>query len=288
MTRVPPSDQQLAKVRWPLRSAVSGKESGGWRSTGVGEGMEMATVREYTIGDDPRRINWTATARTGSLHVVVPIAERSLSSVVAVDTTGSMATGSVRTKIETALEVVDTVSKVACRHSDRFELLVAGDSIRRTPIRQGKSALKNAQSILETVVASGEGRFSESILQSLRNRPGLLIAVSDWRLDSDREALKRCSELVETIAIRVVDPTERDLPNAGLITLQNPETGRQMLLDTGDPKVRELFSEAARDLDADFRSKSRLCRMVIEITTAGDHGGAQVLDQLLLNTRRRR
>ena len=288
MTSVPPSDQQLAKVRWPLKSAVLGKDSGGWRSTGAGEGMEMATVREYTIGDDPRRINWTATARTGSLHVVVPIAERSLSTVVAVDTSGSMATGSFRTKIDTALEAVDTVSKLASRHSDRFELLVVGETVRRTPIRQGKSALKNAETLLETVVASGEGKFSESILRSLRGRPGLLIAVSDWRLDSDREALRLCSELVETIAIRVMDPTELELPNAGLITLQNPESGQQMLLDTGDPSVRERFSLAARELDADYRSKSRGCRLVIDVSTSGAHGGTQVLEQLLQNKRSRR
>ena len=268
--------------------AVFGKDSGGWRSTGGGEGMEMATVREYAIGDDPRRINWTATARTGLLHVVVPIAERSLSTLVAIDTTGSMSTGSYRSKIDIALEVADTVSRVASRHSDRFELLVAGDTIRRTPIRQGKGALKYAQAILETVVASGEGRFSESIMRSIHSRPGLLIAISDWRLAADRESLRRCSELVETIAIRVIDPTERELPHSGLITLQNPETGKQILLDTGDHSVRELFSSAARNLDEDFLNKARGCRMIIDVTTSDVHGGIQVLEQLLQNNRRRR
>lgn len=288
MTRVPPSDRQLAKVRWPLRNAVVGKDAGGWRSTGAGEGMELATVREYANGDDPRRINWTATARTGTLHVVVPIAERSLFTVVAVDTTGSMATGSSRSKIDLALEAVDTVARVASRHSDRFELLAVGGTVRRTPTRQGRSALKNAQAILETTVAAGEGQFAESILNSLRGRPGLLIAVSDWRLPGDRLALRQCSELVETIAIRVVDPAERSLPAVGLVTAQNPETGQQMLLDTGDGKLRKLFAAAARELDDDFKLMSSGCRISIEISTSGDHGGTQVLEQLLQNTRRRR
>jgi len=288
VTRVPPSDRQLAKVRWPLRNAVVGKDAGGWRSTGAGEGMELATVREYANGDDPRRINWTATARTGTLHVVVPIAERSLFTVVAVDTTGSMATGSSRSKIDLALEAVDTVARVASRHSDRFELLAVGGTVRRTPTRQGRSALKNAQAILETTVAAGEGQFAESILNSLRGRPGLLIAVSDWRLPGDRLALRQCSELVETIAIRVVDPAERSLPAVGLVTAQNPETGQQMLLDTGDGKLRKLFAAAARELDDDFKLMSSGCRISIEISTSGDHGGTQVLEQLLQNTRRRR
>lgn len=288
MSRVPPSDRQLAKVRWPLRNAVVGKDAGGWRSTGAGEGMELATVREYANGDDPRRINWTATARTGTLHVVVPIAERSLFTVVAVDTTGSMATGSTRSKIDLALEAVDTVARVASRHSDRFELLAVGETVRRTPTRQGRSALKNAQAILGTVVAAGEGRFADAMLNSLRGRPGLLIAVSDWRLPADRQALRQCSELVETIAIRVVDPAERLLPAIGLVTVQNPETGQQMLLDTSDGKLRERFAAAARELDDEFKLMSSGCRIVIEVSTSGDHGGAQVLEQLLQSTRRRR
>lgn len=288
MNRERPSDRHLARVRWPLRRAVVGKDPGGWRSVGGGEGMELATVREYSNGDDPRRINWTATARTGSLHVVVPVAERSLTTLLALDATGSMSTGTHRSKFEVACEAVDTLTRIATRYSDRFDFVTVNDEVRRVPVKQGRRALLATQDALVATEPRGSEKFAEVLLRAMRSRPGLLIAVSDWRDPDDRAALRHCSALTDMVVVRVVDPAERELPRVGLLTVVDPETGRQMLLDTRDDKLQRIFSEKAAELEADFAAATGACPTVLEVSTDADHGGFQVVQQLLRTTRRRR
>lgn len=286
MNRVGPSDRQLSRVRWPLRNAVIGSDPGTWRAVGAGQGMELATVRDYVTGDDPRRINWTATARTGTLQVVVPVAERALTTLIAIDTSGSMATGIQRTKMSVAIEAAETLSRIATKYSDRLDLFAAGDDVLRAPTRQGKGALYNAQTMLSTLQASGVGQFAINLQESLRKRPGLVIAISDWRTAVDRNALLRCSERTETIAVCVVDSAERVLPEVGLITVEDPETGRQFVLDTSDAKFRSEFGRRAQALTEEFEMSAQGCVALLYVYTDGPHGGMQVIDQLQNRARR--
>jgi hypothetical protein len=199
-----------------------------------------------------------------------------------------MSTGSIRTKFAVACEAAETIVRIATRYSDRIDIAFNGAVTARSHARQGKKALIAAQQLITTVSADGRGGFGSHLMSTLRERPGLVIAVSDWRDQSDLDALRRCVEITETIVVRVNDPAEQVLPDVGFVTVEDPETGRQILLDTSDNKFQEQFRTLATDLDERFRAVSRNAALTLELFTDGDHGGRQVVTQLLQSRRGRR
>jgi hypothetical protein len=199
-----------------------------------------------------------------------------------------MSTGSTRTKFSVATEAVDTFTRIATRYADRVDLSFVGEGVTRSSSRQGKKALIAAQELILRSHAQGVGSFGHHLNATLRARPGLVIAVSDWRDPMDLEAIRRCTEQVEAIIVRISDPHERELPDVGLLTVEDPESGRQLLLDTSDTRLRERFAQRAAELDERFRDATRQSVLTLELTTSSAHGGRQVLQQILTKTRGRR
>jgi uncharacterized protein (DUF58 family) len=288
VNRTAPDDRLLSSLRWPLRQAVFGKDPGGWRSRSGGDGLEIATVREYVSGDDVRRINWTASARTGQLQVVVPVAERALNSLIVLDASGSMSFGSVRTKHAVAVEAAETLNRIASRHSDRVQLIAINDRVHASGAHQGRAASMAASSLFENLNPCGDGGFSSLLRENSAIRNGLLIAVGDFRDPESRDGLRESSRRGPVVAVVVHDPHERSLPAVGSITLRDPEDGGSVTVDTGCARTRLSFATKAEELRRSILESAAGCVSVVEVCTDGPHGGFQVVQSLLAGRKSRR
>jgi uncharacterized protein (DUF58 family) len=260
---------------------MEGLLAGDYRSALLGEGTELAQVRPYAPGDDVRRIDWNVTARTGEPHVRVQMAERVLVSWLVLDTSPSMGFGTAdRRKADVAEGVAIAFGHVATRRGNRLGVVTFGDADPRSaPPRQGRVGLVGLLGALrepheENGVRVGATSLGEAARRtaSLARQRALVVVVSDFRGPLDwRRPMLELAGRHDVIAVEIRDPAEQELPNAGDLFLVDPETGRQLRVDTRDRKLRERFAAAAAE------ERTRLARMLaavgvrhVVLNTSGD------------------
>jgi uncharacterized protein (DUF58 family) len=237
---------------------VGGLLTGDYRSTLLGEGTELAQVRPYVAGtDDVRRIDWNVTARTGEPHVRVQLAERVLVTWLVLDTSPSMQFGTAdRRKADVAEGVAIAIGHVATRRGNRLGIVTFGDPhARALPPRQGRLGLIGLLGALREEPADGAERVGATSLGDALRRTGTLarqravvIVVSDFRGPFDwRRSLLDLAGRHEVVAVEIRDPREQELPNAGVLWLVDPETGRQVRADTRSARLRVRFAAAAAE-----------------------------------------
>ena len=254
---------------------VDGLLAGDYRSAFAGVGSELYQVRPYEAGDDVRRIDWNVTARTGETHVRVELAERVLVTWLVYDASASMSFGTKdRRKADVAEGVALAVGHAASRRGNRLGLVAfgAGGPEWRRP-RQGRRGL------LVTLGAirddpSGDGSLGQALalLDGLAVQRSLVVIVSDFRGPIDwRQPLLRIAGRHPTVAVEIRDPREQELADVGELRLVDPETGRQLRVDTSDRGLRERFAEAAGE---ERRNLVRLLSSVgvrhVALSTEGD------------------
>ena len=234
---------------------IEGMLAGDYRASLQGDGTELAQLRPYSPGDDVRQIDWNVTARTGEPHVRVHLAERVLSSWLVLDTSPSMAFGTAdRRKADVAEGVAIAVGHLATRRGNRLGLVTFGDAQPRSfPPRQGRAGLIGLLSALRDEPTSsrvGETSLGEAATRTaaLARQPSLVAIVSDFRGPVDwRKPLLKLAGRHDVVAVEIRDPREQELPNAGELWLVDPETGRQLRVDTRSPKLRARFAHAAAE-----------------------------------------
>jgi uncharacterized protein (DUF58 family) len=237
-------------TRHLVRDIVAGEYSSAFR----GRGVEFAEVREYQPGDDIRTIDWNVTARLGSAYVKRYLEERELTVVFVVDRSASGGFGSrVRTRSDLAAEVVAVLAFAAARNNDRVGLLLATDRVEAyTQPRKGR---RHALRVMcELLAFTPEARGTDldiplSTLESSLRRRAVVFVVSDFLATGYEPALARLARRHDVVAIQIVDPRERELPDVGLVTLWDPETGDWRVVNTADRRVRERFAERAQAFD---------------------------------------
>jgi uncharacterized protein (DUF58 family) len=262
-----------------IRRRIDGLLAGDFRATRWGEGTELAQVRPYEPGDDVRQIEWNVTARTGEPHVRVQVAERSLTAWLLLDVSPSMTFGTAdRRKADVAEGVALALGHIATRRGNRLGIMTFGGGptavMRPAHGRVGMIGLLT--SLRREPPPGGSGSLSlESILMRAvafcRERSAVFV-VSDWRGPRDwRQPLMQLTYRHDVIAVEVRDPREQELPDVGSLWLVDPETGRQLRVDTRQRKLRERFAEAAaaerKELDHDLRS-ARADHLLL--STSGD------------------
>jgi uncharacterized protein (DUF58 family) len=219
----------------------------------VGSGTELAGIRPYFPGDDVRHIDWNVTARMHETHVRVHVGERALTSWFVLDVSASMAFGTAdRRKADVAEGVGLAVGHVATRRGNRLGVLAFGGGDPRVlRPRQGRLGLLALLAELRRGdEAEGEGRASlGTVLKTtaaMGRQRGLIVIVSDFRGELDWEGpLKALRARHGVLAAEVRDPREQELVPAGDLWLVDPETGRQVQVDTRKRRVRERFAAAA-------------------------------------------
>jgi len=251
----PMPDALLRALEVTIGRRVHGLLAGDYRSTLQDFGTELAQVRPYFPGDDVRSIDWNVTARTGEPHVRVHLAERVLVTWLVLDTSPSMGFGtSDRRKADVAEGVALAVGHVATRRGNRLGVVTFGDAQPRAlSPRQGRVGLSGLLTALRgeqehaRVGATSIGEAARRTGALARQR-ALVVLVSDFRGPLDwRRPLLQLAGRHEVIAVEIRDPREQELPNAGELWLVDPETGRQLRVDTRDSRLRARFASAASE-----------------------------------------
>jgi len=236
---------RVSQIQIRTHRMVNAVLSGGYRSSFRGSGVEFEEVRPYQPGDDVRTIDWLRTAKAGEPFVKIYVEERELTLVFLVDTSLSMDFGSrLWTKREIAAAFCALLSFVAQRAQDRVGLcLFAGKPGLHLPPRKGAGAVARVvREVIAAEPAAGGSNFRavlEMQERTLRRRT-MLFFVSDFDgFDAEaNEVLSRLARRHDVVAVRAVDPFERELPAAGRIWLREIETGRLVDVDTRSGEVR--------------------------------------------------
>jgi uncharacterized protein (DUF58 family) len=206
-------------------------------------------VRPYEPGDDVRRIEWNVTARTGEPHVRVELAERVLVTWLVLDASASMAFGTGdRRKADVAEGVAIAVGYAATRRGNRLGTISFGPNATVEPPRQGRRALLDTLQLLRTLPADGSGTLRDALELADRviKQRALVVVVSDFRGPQDwRPPMLRLAGRHTVLAVETRDPREQELADVGELRLVDPETGRQLRVDTSDRRLRERFAAAA-------------------------------------------
>ncbi len=232
---------------------VEGLLAGDFRSNLLGTGSELAMVRPYVAGDDVRRIDWNVPARTGETHVRVDLAERVLVTWLVLDASASMQFGTAdRRKADVAEGVAVAIGHLATRRGNRLGVVTfGGHDSRALPPRQGRVGLVGLLAALhDEPIVEGEGVASlgDALRRTgaLARQRSLVVVVSDYRGAGDwRRPLLELAGRHDVVAVEIRDPREEELPNVGLLYLVDPETGRQLRVDTRSRRLRERFAAAA-------------------------------------------
>jgi uncharacterized protein (DUF58 family) len=219
----------------------------------VGAGTELAMIRPYQPGDDVRFIDWNATARMREPHVRVHVGERAMTTWLMLDVSPSMAFGTaLRRKADVAEGVALAVGHVATRRGNRLGVVAfGGGAPRMLPPRQGRAGLLGLLAELrvedpeEAPGATSLGEAAQRLAALARAR-GLIVVVSDFRGARDWEGqLRTLRGRHGVLAVEVRDPRELELPAVGDVWMVDPETGRQLVVNTSRRRVRNRFKAAA-------------------------------------------
>jgi uncharacterized protein (DUF58 family) len=254
-------EQALRRLELSVVRRLDGLLQGDHLGLLPGPGSELAESREYVPGeDDVRRMDWAVTARTTIPHVRDAIADRELETWVLVDLTPSMDFGTAQLeKRDLAVAAVAAVGFLTARVGNRLGALVLHDGgIRRFPARTGREPLLGLLRWLLTAprtqpvpnAAAPSLPDALGLMSRVARRRGLAVVVSDF-LDVEgtdwERALRRVDARHQLLGIEVVDPRELELPNVGLLTVVDPETGRLRDVQTASRKLRERYAAAAAD-----------------------------------------
>jgi uncharacterized protein (DUF58 family) len=255
-----PVDVLLQRLELTVRRRLDGLLQGDHLGLVPGSGSEAGDSRTYHPGDDVRRMDWPVTARTQVPHVRETIADRELETWAVVDLSASLDFGTgLCDKRDLAIAGLAAVSHLTVRGGNRLGAVVTtGERVDRYPAQPGRLA---ADRLLRGVVATpraSSGRRGDlaDALETLRRPPrrrGLVVVVSDF-LGSDAGAspdwerpLRGLGSRHELLAIEVVDPRELELPDVGLLTVRDPESGQTLEVPTGDPEFRARFAAGAAE-----------------------------------------
>ena len=269
-TRVIMSDMRRLEIR--TRRLVNDSLSGSYHSVFKGRGMDFDEVREYSAGDEVRTIDWNVTARAGKPFVKKFTEERELTLILLVDISASGNFGSAAlSKRDLAAELASVIAFSAIRNSDKVGLVLFTDRIERyLPPKKGRRHVLRVVRDILYHAPSGTGTDVVKALEALSqvlHRRAVVFLISDFQSPGDpvaaRDALRRTMRQVnqrhDLIAVQVADPREHELPDVGIVALEDAETGEIIELDTAKPTVRRRFAaqaqQRAQRLVSDFRAE---------------------------------
>lgn len=269
--------RKVQRIQIIANRSVNDLFAGQYKSVFRGRGMEFDEVRLYQPGDDIRTIDWNVTARTGECFIKRFCEERELTVLFLVDVSASGAFGSTRqSKLDVAVEIAALLMFSALKNNDRVGLITFCDDVLDFfPPRKGKShVLRLIRQLVDVRPIARETHLGRPLefLNRVQKRRAVVFLVSDFLDELPRRMLGITHRRHDLTAITVSDPRERDLPNVGFVTLRDAETGELIELDTGHPRVRELFSKHAlvRELSiADQFRKLGIAQLSVD--TPGDH-----------------
>jgi uncharacterized protein (DUF58 family) len=246
-------EQILLRLDWQVVRRLDGLLQGDYRTLFYGYGVDFADLREYQPGDDIRYIDWNVTARMDTPYIRQYVEDREITAWFLLDLSPSMDFGMVDNHKRTVLiDFVATMAHLLTRHGNRVGALLYGDRVGRTiPARGGRihvlrlvnDLLKQPQ--LPKAPATNLGELLKAGLNTIKRR-SLVFVISDFISEPGWESsLNLLAQRHEVLAIRLWDPREKELPDIGLVMIEDAETGEQLYVDTHDRNFRQRFREVA-------------------------------------------
>ena len=288
-------DQLLRRSRWPVLRRLGFHPGGDERSSLRGAGLEYSDVREYQPGDDPRTIEWNITARSDRPFVRESLPDRGLDAWLLVDITRSLDWGTARClKRQLAIEFSAVVGQLLIGRGNRVGALLFDDRVRsiippsagRTALLQLIARMERAADVQHVPSPSGGGQggggtdLGRALTEAARliRRPSMMVLISDFMTPGGwQQPLTALAIRHEVVAAWITDPREREIPDVGVVTFEDPESGEQILVDTRSAHLRARFQEAAKAQRATIRTDLLRARAAVaELSTA-----AEIVPQLV-------
>lgn len=250
----------LQRLDWQVIRRLDGLLQGDYRSLFYGYGIDFADLREYQPEDDIRYIDWNVTARMDTPYVRKYMEEREITAWFLLDLSPSIDFGGAQALKRTVLiDFVTTLARLLTRHGNRVGALFYSSQLDRTiPARGGRiHVLRLVNDLLKQPTLSGAPFTNlvpllQSGLHTIKQR-SLVFIVSDFICAPGWERpLSLLNQRHEVLAIRLWDPREIELPDIGLVIMEDSETGEQLYVDTHDRNFRSRFAAAARQREAEL------------------------------------
>jgi uncharacterized protein (DUF58 family) len=257
--------KKISDVELYTKIYVEGLQSGQHRSVFKGQGIEFTDIREYVPGDDVRAIDWNVTARLNHPYVKEFTEERDQTFYLVPDYSGSGSFGSVTPKSERMIEICASIGFAAIKNNDRVGLCIFTDRVEKfIPAGRGRKHLIRILNTMTDFVPESKGTDISPVISFLSKtvkRKSSVILISDFYAEGYQKPLKIMKGRHEVIAVRLTDPRESELPDVGLIELEDPETGEQILIDTSDESVRLRFENSVKEADEKVLNSFKRCRI---------------------------
>ena len=258
------SDRLLLRLEWRVLRRVDGRIQGGYRTPYRGSGMDFAGLRDYLETDDARHIDWNATARLNSVQVRQFIEDRDLTVWLVLDRSASMAAGAPgRGKHDVLSELALVLARLFGRGGNRVgAILHDGATARVVPPGTGRAhALRISHELdraSSPVASTTDFAVMLDATAAMARRRSLIIVVSDFigTGDWDKQLL-RLVHRHDVVALRVMDASDDELPDAGLIVVEDAETGEQLIVDSSDPLFRVRYRAGVDERDAVLAQTTR-------------------------------
>ena len=247
-------ERLLHRLDWQLLRRLDGILHGDYRSLFMGAGIDFAELREYQPPDDIRHIDWNVTARMDTPYVRQYMEDREVTAWFLLDLSPSMAFGALERRKESVMvDLVGVLARLLTRNGNRVGAILYDNSIESAiPPRGGRLQVLRLINDIHRQQSSPGGamtdlaRLLESAYNSIKRR-SLIFLVSDFIcLPGWDRAMDRLNRKHDLLAVRLWDPREADLPDVGVVLVEDSETGVQMSVDTSDKGFRRRFHEAAR------------------------------------------
>jgi uncharacterized protein (DUF58 family) len=295
MTRpeTPSTRLLLRRLRWSVLRPLAQRANGDERSRLSGPGVEFAQVREYQPGDDVRRIDWQLTARSDRPYVREAHDDRGLDIWLVVDVSPSIDWGTAQgSKRDLAVELSAVAGELLGHRGNRVGLILFAENVVGiVPPGAGHAHVERIVGRLRDEPrrpVSGPTDLTGvlTVLPRLVRRASMVVLVTDFLVPSGwAERLRSLARRHEVIGVRVQDPREMGIPDVGVVTFEDPETGAQLTVDTGNVRLRQRFREAAAAQSMQIDATLRSCG--VEVVHLGTDGGLLLAMTSFLDARRR-
>ena len=275
----PGAEHVLRRLEWTVIRRLDGLLQGDYRTLMRGAGLDLADLREYQYHDDVRHIDWNVTARLQIPHVRVFTEDREMASWFLLDLSPSVDFGSgEQRKRNVSADFVAVLARLLTRHGNRVGAMLYGAGVDTViPTRGGRGHVLNLLHSMQVRPVSNEVGATrlKDLLDSAAGvikRRSTVFVVSDYISEPGWErALGLLAQRHEVVAVRLLDPMELQLPDLGLLTMRDAESGEQILVDTHDAGFRKRFARIAAQREAQLRESLVKAGVdALELSTDGD------------------
>ena len=287
-------ERVLRRLEWRVIRRLDGRLQGDYRTMFHGVGIDFADLRDYELGDDVRHIDWNVSARMDAPYVRTFLEDRELTAWLLLDRSPSMGFGpTARPKELVLVELATTLARLFTRGGNRVGAIVYNNAVERTiPPRGGRvHVLRLAHELLRPSVPTGTTTDLTVLVNAAAatvRRRSLIILISDFISEPGWERpLSMLAERHELVVIRLVDRRELELPDAGLIVVEDAETGELLSVDTSDPLFRQRFQELVGERQAELRAATRRAGIELEEVSTDDDLVRAILRMIERRKRRR-